>query len=277
MLPFVHPRLLKSSPLWLGPSYLAPRCSLVCARETAVLFDAVTSYESSAMARAGDVFLVDSATTLTDGFFMVSVQCGAVEARFLKLASSKDLQVNPGLVVLDLDVPSAQCPPCLARHGSFSARSGFVTGTAVGPGCIPWDSSLRPFLYPGFPVCKIHRLKSVLLSSHPQVAPLWTCRSIMNVLGPRAALFWRLPVQERNRTARALLPVLVQATPLPRRDSSDCLWTLTALAPCLAPACFLACQVGCFARWKMVPLPIAGGFRMLTSQSKTLRMQFRKF
>ena len=34
----------------------------------------------------------------------------------LKLASSKDLHVNPGLVVLDLDVPSAQCPPCLARH-----------------------------------------------------------------------------------------------------------------------------------------------------------------
>ena len=144
---------------------------------------------------------------------MVSVQCGAVEARFLKLASSKDLQVNPGLVVLDLDVPSAQRPPCLARHGSFSARSGFPTKTAVGPGCIPWDSSLRPVLYPGLPVCKIHRPKSVLLSSHPQVAPLWTCRSIMNVLGPHAALFWHLPVQQRNRAARALLPCFGASQP----------------------------------------------------------------
>ena len=190
------------------------------------MFDAVTSYESSAMARAGDVFLVDSATTLTDGFFMVSVQCGAVEARFLKLASSKDLQVNPGLVVLDLDVPSAQRPPCLARHGSFSARSGFPTKTAVGPGCIPWDSSLCPVLYPGLPVCKIHRPKSVLLSSHPQVAPLWTCRSIMNVLGPHAALFWHLPVQERNRAARALLPCFGASQPSAasrlQRLSLDC-------------------------------------------------------
>ena len=35
---------------------------------------------------------------------MVSVDCGAVESRFLRLAS-RDLQMNPGLVVLDLDSP----------------------------------------------------------------------------------------------------------------------------------------------------------------------------
>ena len=37
---------------------------------------------------------------------MVSVDCGAVEARFVRPATSADLQVNPSLVVLDLDCSS---------------------------------------------------------------------------------------------------------------------------------------------------------------------------
>ena len=39
---------------------------------------------------------------------MVSVDCGAVEARFVLPATSADLEVNPSLVVLDLDSSSVK-------------------------------------------------------------------------------------------------------------------------------------------------------------------------
>ena len=78
---------------------------------------------------------------------MVSVDCGAVESRFLRLAS-RDLQMNPGLVVLDLDSPFV---PHRWKKNNTSSR------TARGPGCIPWNSFLRPCTFPKLPVAKIQR------------------------------------------------------------------------------------------------------------------------
>ena len=79
---------------------------LVCVRERAALFDGVSSYESSSAALPGEVFLA-TAAEWADGFCMVAVDAGALESRFVRLASSKDLQVNPGLIVLDLDCACA--------------------------------------------------------------------------------------------------------------------------------------------------------------------------
>lgn len=108
------PRL--SSPLWLGPAYLAPRSSLVCAREKAILFDSCSSFASSSWAHPGEVFLADSVAEPSHGFSMVSLDCGAVESPLLRLANSTDLQVNPGLIVVDLDavgpVSSCRSPSC---------------------------------------------------------------------------------------------------------------------------------------------------------------------
>ena len=87
------------------------RASFVCVRQKAVLFDSVTSYQSSSFAQPGEIFLTDSSRArVVDGFHMVPVDCGAVEAAFLRLASSTDLQLNPDLVVLGFVFPM-QSPP----------------------------------------------------------------------------------------------------------------------------------------------------------------------
>ena len=98
------------------------------------------------MARAGDLFLTDSVPVVNDGFVMVSADCGAIEARFVKIASSQDVRINPQLIVLDLDAP-----------GAFSCRRPFASKTAAGPGCIPWNSPLRASLMRNLPVVKIQR------------------------------------------------------------------------------------------------------------------------
>lgn len=91
--------------MWLGPSYLPPRACFVSVREKAVLFDHAHTYQSSSVACAGDVCLASSAPVCVDGFSMTSLDCGAIETRFLKPASSCDIRLNAGLLVLDLDSP----------------------------------------------------------------------------------------------------------------------------------------------------------------------------
>lgn len=68
--------------------------SFVCAREKAILFERANSYLSSGYARPGDVFLASSVARV-DGFSMLSVDGGALESRFVRLATSKDFEVSP--------------------------------------------------------------------------------------------------------------------------------------------------------------------------------------
>ena len=122
------PRL--SSPLWLGPAYLAPRSSLVCVREKAILFDSCSSFASSSWAHPSEVFLANSVAEPSHGFSMASLDCGAVESHFLRLANSTDLQVNPRLIVVDLDAvgPVRSCRSLPAPPSTLRV--------ANGPGCI---------------------------------------------------------------------------------------------------------------------------------------------
>ena len=175
-----------SSALWLGPSYLPPRPSHVFCREKSLLFDTATSYEASSYAEAGDVFLADSGLQVVDGFTMISVGFGAVEARFLRLASSKE--ASPDQSAQSLTSPSK-------------------LRVASGPGCIPWNSPLRPCLFPCLPVSKILRSKATVASRAALLrnGPVWDPLSVLRALGPHAESFWNLPLHDRNCLIRSLL------------------------------------------------------------------------
>ena len=169
------PRL--SSPLWLGPAYLAPRSLLVCVREKAILFDSCSSFASSSWAHPGEVFLANSVAEPSHGFSMASLDCGAVESHLLRLANSTDLQVNPGLIVVDLDAvgPVSPCRSLPAPPSTLRV--------ANGPGCIPWNSSLRPCLFPTLPVCKMLKRKQQhgeRKSAFLPFVPGWLYRPVAN-------------------------------------------------------------------------------------------------
>lgn len=179
------PRL--SSPLWLGPSYMLPRPSFVCVRAKAILFDNATSSQASAFACPGDVFLA-SAMSFVEGYSMVSLDSGAVEARFLRPATSADFGLNPSLLVLDLDSPAirAQQRKNARRQGwslmclGMSGQKGNHCGVASGPGCVPWNSSLRPFAFSKLPLPKTFRGNGRL--DPPSVATCSVANSFLPVL-----------------------------------------------------------------------------------------------
>ena len=171
------------------------RASFVCVRQKAVLFDSVTSYQSSSFAQPGEIFLTDSSRArVVDGFHMVPVDCGAVEAAFLRLASSTDLQLNPDLVVLDL---SSRCIPRRKTSKPFKFASG--------PGCIPWNSCLRARLFSNLPLGKVVRktqhTTQYFGSRRHQISLLQRCHPLC----AWSQTFHSLPVSQRNQIAHAFL------------------------------------------------------------------------
>ena len=120
-------QLRLSSPLWLGPAYLPARPSLVCVRESAILFDHASSYQSSSFAKGGEIFLADSELRVVDGYSMVCADCGAIEAQFVRLAASTDFQCKTSLVV---DSPATRSifKRCKRKHAMLPSG---------GPGNLP--------------------------------------------------------------------------------------------------------------------------------------------
>ena len=127
---------------------------------------------------------------------MVPVDCGAVEAHFLRLASSTDLQLNPDLVVLDLS-----SSPCV--HPRKMSRSSFKA--ASGPGCIPWNSSLRPSLFLGLPLCKVVRKPKQVAPCIESPRRRFNFAPSLHQLSHWSHEFRTLPVSQRNQIARAFL------------------------------------------------------------------------
>lgn len=90
--------------MWLGPAWLPSRPSFVMAREDAVLFDSPHLSTSNGLARRGEIFLTQDSVQVIDGFSMIRVDCGALEARFLRPCLSSDLPVSRSdLLIVDLD------------------------------------------------------------------------------------------------------------------------------------------------------------------------------
>ena len=96
-----------SSPLYLGPSWrrnTAP--SLVVARRPAVVFKTCRSYLSTSVAKRGDLFFACPRPRMVDRYEMLNV-CGdgAIQSRYVRLATSQDLQFPAHLTCVDLDCP----------------------------------------------------------------------------------------------------------------------------------------------------------------------------
>ena len=228
------PRL--SSPLWLGPSYLPPRPSFVTVRSKCLLFESVASYQANSFACPGDVFLVESAAMCVDGFSMVALDCGAVETHFVRPALSAEYTCVSGLLVLDLD--SVEVRKKFQNDGKHGGASLGVSvpdaggvrvpcKTARGPGCIPWNSSLRARLFSNLPVSKIHMLpaslprrarrgsrrtwtcssKAVRCLEANHVPPncVLSCAALLRSLGAQAEALWNLSLCHRNHFVRCLL------------------------------------------------------------------------
>ena len=113
------------------------------------MFEAPTSYESPSYAPAGDIFPAASRAHIVDDFAMIFMGFRAIKARSLRFASSGDVVY-------------------------ISDRVAKVH-IASGPGCIPSNSPLRPYLFPRFPACK--RLRSNATVDSPSVLqqgrPVW--------------------------------------------------------------------------------------------------------
>ena len=94
-----------SSTLFLGPSWLKQRSeALVVARKPAAIFASSVSYTCSDTAAAGDVFFAKTFSRSVHGYQMVSLPGhGAIEARFIRLASRADTQLPSHVALIDLD------------------------------------------------------------------------------------------------------------------------------------------------------------------------------
>ena len=229
-----------SSSLWLGPSWLPSRPVLAVVRSDAILFESVDSYVSHSNARVGDVVLATSKAENSKGFWMVEVDCGAVEAHVVRPCLSAEMSISPTVAVLDLDAPvfvtamrrqkrlqgqslvQVACGSLVQKQVSWAGqgcRAGVVPSkllTANGKGCVPWNSVLRPPLFANMPIakaaCKNRPLK------HEEEFP--SCR-VSNSVPWLAVLlacwnsFWSLPLFQRNHLARTLLSTL-PASALPR-------------------------------------------------------------
>ena len=103
-----HPCCRLASPLYLGPAWMPRTPQLVVARRSLPIFAACTSCNSASTAQAEEVFVTTGTCVEVDGYAMIPILEGAIEARFMRLATSQDLRVRPGLRCVDLDSPSVR-------------------------------------------------------------------------------------------------------------------------------------------------------------------------
>lgn len=129
-----------------------------------MLFKSAWSSVSTSFAKLGDVFVSESSARIVDGFSMVEVDAGAVEARFVRLCSSADLFGSSGLLVMDLDSAAVRSASfsnkhrqgwSLSRHMTAHVRhqDGFRKQAGVsGPGLSSHPTDFPPRPAPAEPV-----------------------------------------------------------------------------------------------------------------------------